>query len=118
MSEEARKSTDDLIANLSAEACREHLESTFRLHLGDDSGDDTTVLEIVLREVSAVGGDTKRQDRTPFSLLFRGPSDAAIGQGIYRLEHDALGAGELFLVCVGPDPDDDESRMLYEAVFT
>lgn len=52
--------------------------------------------------------------RRPFSLLFRGPlSDYYLLQRIYRLEHDRLGAMEIFLVPLGPE----RGRMRYEAVF-
>jgi hypothetical protein len=48
--------------------------------------------------------------RAPFSLAFRGGPAPPLPQGIRRVEHDALGALEIFLVPVGPDR--------YEAVFT
>jgi hypothetical protein len=49
----------------------------------------------------------------PFTLVFRGPRDARLGQGTHRLEHDRLGALEIFLVPIRPD----ERGPLYEAVF-
>ncbi len=52
--------------------------------------------------------------RTPFTLLFRGPTDAVLPQRIYPMEHPELGAFELFLVTVGPDAE----GMRYEAVFS
>ena len=62
---------------------------------------------------AARGGDDASLRRTPFSLLFRvtGPSD--LTQRIYRVEHDALGALDLFLVPIGSD--DVGTR--FEAVF-
>src|SRR3954451_4954265 len=38
-----------------------------------------------------------------FSLVFRGGPDAPLPQRIYRVEHDDLGALEIFLVPIGPD---------------
>lgn len=54
---------------------------------------------------------TPHQER--FSLLFLGPLDPPIEQGIYRLEHDQLGAGDIFLVPVSHD----EKGLCYEAAF-
>lgn len=51
--------------------------------------------------------------RTPFSLVFRGPRDTYLPQGLYRMEHAELGALDIFLVPVQPDAEGS----LYEAVF-
>jgi hypothetical protein len=51
--------------------------------------------------------------RAPFSLLFQGPADPVLPQRIYRLEHDALGPIEIFMVPVGRD----DAGATYEAVF-
>ena len=52
--------------------------------------------------------------RTQFSLLFRGGPTPPLAQRIYRLEHSALGAIDIFLVPLGPDAEGQR----YEAVFT
>lgn len=49
----------------------------------------------------------------PFTLLFRGPREPLLAQGIQRLEHERLGTLEIFLVPIRPD----EGGPLYEAVF-
>jgi hypothetical protein len=46
--------------------------------------------------------------RVPFALVFSG--EPGLRQGIHRVEHDALGPLDIFLVPVGPGR--------YEAVFT
>ncbi|MCP5149890.1 MAG: hypothetical protein H6983_20365 [Ectothiorhodospiraceae bacterium] len=52
--------------------------------------------------------------RTPFALLFRGPSSPVLAQGIRRLRAPPpLGMLDLFLVPVGPS----DGAMRYEAVF-
>jgi hypothetical protein len=48
--------------------------------------------------------------RAPFSLVFEGGPTPPLPQGIYAVEHDDLGAIEIFLVPIAPDR--------YEAVFT
>ena len=49
-----------------------------------------------------------------FSLQFRGPAAPRLPQQIHRLEHDKLGAFEIFLTAIGADP---EQGILYESVF-
>jgi hypothetical protein len=48
--------------------------------------------------------------RAPFSLEFAGGPTPPLPQRIYRVEHDALGTLEIFLVPIAADR--------YEAVFT
>jgi hypothetical protein len=67
--------------------------------------------EVELVEVaeSEAPGPARKQ----FSLVFRGGPDVPLPQRIYRVEHDQLGALEIFLVPIGPDDD----GMRYQAVF-
>jgi hypothetical protein len=51
--------------------------------------------------------------RRGFSLLFRGPGPGHVPQGTYRLQNDAMGTLDLFLVPIGPR----DGAMGYEAVF-
>jgi len=48
-----------------------------------------------------------------FSILLRGPSDTPLGQGTYRVEHDTIGAFDLFIVPISQDRD----GLNYEACF-
>jgi len=64
-------------------------------------------------ELEATGTEPGPRGR-PFSLLFLGPvSRQYLLQHIYRLEHEQLGALDLFLVPLGPEG----GRMRYEAIF-
>ena len=58
--------------------------------------------------------DSKRSQRKPFSLLFKGPGEFAFPQATYQVEHDTLGKLEFLLV---PVIVEEEGRFL-EAVFT
>ena len=80
----------------------------FQLALGPD--------QTIPLELTAVRGTGLQglADREQFSLHFRGPSAPALPQQIYRLEHPALGALEIFLVPIRHDA----GGMIYEAVFT
>ena len=74
-------------------------------------------LELELIEARALDPDAPVADpdgtRTPFSLLFRGPGEPALPQRIYRLEHDAHGALDIFIVPVARDA----TGVHYEAIF-
>jgi hypothetical protein len=48
-----------------------------------------------------------------FSLVFRGPLEQPLEQGLYPMTHAALGAESLFLVPIGREAD----GFRYEAVF-
>jgi hypothetical protein len=48
----------------------------------------------------------------PFSLVFVG--DVVLEQRTFAMTHPALGALDIFLVPIGPDPS---GRLQYEAVF-
>src|SRR4051794_34111950 len=91
----------------------DHVGSRFRV-----SHDGGTLGEIELTQVrdlrSPWRGEAAAGKRVPFALLFRGPRTPWLVQNMYRLEHERLGALELFLVPVGPD----DAGMRYEAVFT
>jgi hypothetical protein len=50
-----------------------------------------------------------------FSVLFHGPSDRFVAQGLYSLEHDAFESLALFIV---PIVGSNAERIIYEAVFT
>jgi hypothetical protein len=80
--------------------------------------DETTVIVTRLIAVTpAPGGSAGRVRpgaRTPFSLVLRSPPGAPLPQRIYRLQHEELGALDLFLVPIGPD----DAGMCYEAVFS
>ena len=82
-----------------------HVGTKFLMHYGDSQ-----TAEIELISVTDLGS-TPRQMQ--FSLIFLGPPETPGGQGIYRIEHDALGAMDIFLVAIGRD----KSGVQYEAIF-
>ncbi len=89
------------------------LNTPFSIHVSP-----TLVMEVELVEVTEKGASdhqhpsaASRQER--FSLVFHGPRDMLLRQGMYQLQHNQLGAFELFLVPVGQDHD----GVYYEAVF-
>jgi hypothetical protein len=95
---------------------------TFARHLGEAFRvvpDSAVPIAMELVEATELGGETARPGeaptkRVPFSIVFRGPGGVVLPQRIYRVEHDAIGAFDLFLVPIGPDG----AGMRYEAIFT
>ncbi|HEX9373566.1 MAG TPA: hypothetical protein VF897_21310 [Roseiflexaceae bacterium] len=48
-----------------------------------------------------------------FSIVFRGPGDVFLPQAIYGMQHEAIGAFELFVVPIRQD----QHGLYYEAIF-
>jgi hypothetical protein len=76
------------------------------------------VVDVELVEVTERGSADSRQPAAAvrqerFSIVFRGPRERPLGQGTYQMQHDHLGAFELFLVPIGQD----HTGVYYEAVF-
>jgi hypothetical protein len=85
----------------------------FQACVGDDVDLRTAegVVRVTLRSVEVRGRGWDRPEA--FSVLFVGPADAPLDQGVFGLGHPRLPGVELLLVPVGRD----QAGMLYEAVF-
>jgi hypothetical protein len=69
---------------------------------------DGPPFEVELTTVTEI--PRERGGRAPFSLVFQGGPSPPLPQSIYHVEHEDLGAIEIFLVPIAADR--------YEAVFT
>jgi hypothetical protein len=98
------------LAELTAEDFRPLLRERFVLSSGarSEHNGGAVSFEVELVEVTEI--PRKPNGRAPFSLEFQGDPDFTLAQGIYRVEHERLGALEIFLVPIAPGR--------YEAVFT
>ena len=70
-------------------------------------------LTLILNSVTEVGPDAPGRRRA-FSLIFLGPMQPILPQQIYALEHDSIGALEIFIVPIGVT----QCNCQYEAIFT
>ena len=71
-------------------------------------------IELELTEVKGyLGKAHEQQGMERFSAFFRGPREPLLRQSVYTLEHESMGAFELFLVPIAQD----ERGSRYEAVF-
>lgn len=82
----------------------EHVNTKFVMLYGDAPA------ELKLLSVTDVGSSARQ---IQFSLVFLGPNEAPVSQGIYRVDHDKLGELSLFLVPIGRDAN----GVKYEAIF-
>ena len=92
----------------------QHLGDTFRLYPDASEAVDVELIEAIELGERSRPVSAGQPQRTPFSIVFRGPHDLLLPQRIYRIEHDQIGAFDLFLVPIGPD----QLGLRYEAVFT
>ncbi len=78
------------------------------------SEQNTPAIPLILTEAKPMPRSSALQGiRPPFSLLFAARDPRVLEQKIYRLQHDDLGALQIFLVPIGKDAD----GVLYQAVF-
>lgn len=73
----------------------------------DDASLDVKLVEVTQREDDHTHG---------FSLLFEGPAETQLQQGLYTVQHDDVGAHDIFLVPVAAAPNQADV-VHYEAVF-
>ncbi|HEY6229826.1 MAG TPA: hypothetical protein VIW64_01065 [Pyrinomonadaceae bacterium] len=92
-------------ASLTHENFAAQLNKNFRVRI-----DEANAVDLVLADVSELKS-TSRQEQ--FSIVFHGPLELFLGQGLREFAHDEMGEFSLFLVPIGKG-DDSYS---YEAVF-
>jgi uncharacterized protein DUF6916 len=84
-----------------------HVNTKFRVAAGEP-------VELELKEVKGyLSGPHEETGMERFSLFFAGPDDRYLEQKIYAVEHEQMGAFDLFLVPVSRDAN----GYRYEAVF-
>jgi hypothetical protein len=97
-----------MLATLTLDTFATRIGERFQISAGEGHAIAANLIEAAPLGASARGG------RQPFSLVFLGPLSPVWAQRIYRVEHDALGSGDLFLVPIGPR----DGGMQYQAIFT
>lgn len=97
------------LEGLREEVFAEHLNTKFYIQLEDRR---------VELELVKVAGDKSTLDKIEgvdrFAIYFLGPRDSYLPQHTYRLEHDALGSLEIFIVPIALRDKGYE----YEAIFS
>ena len=86
----------------------------FRLPVQGAEPLEMTLESVTEIPVSGWRPEEAAEHRKPFSLVFLGPPQFVLPQAIYRFEHDAIGAFEIFIVPIGRTPQ----GVSYEVVFS
>jgi len=94
-----------MLEKLTHDVFARHLNTHFEV---EDRVARSGALELV--EASAVNAPPGYE---AFSIVFRGPSDRLLPQGIHRFHHEAIGVFDLFIVPIRRD----QHGLYYEAVF-
>ncbi len=94
-----------MAAFLRHEVFAKHVKTTFRVRLDDANTIATELIEVSELKLCP------QQER--FALVFRGPNETLLGQGMRRFEHVEMGEFDLFLVPISRD----DQGTCYEAVF-
>ena len=115
-------STDRSLETLTAEDFRGIRSSRLRLTARPAADGITASFDAEITEITEHPAGITNVSRVPFSVLFHGPCEPVMPQGTYRLEHEQLGALDIFIVPVGPGapaaPGEAVTAMRYEAVFS
>ena len=92
-------------ASLTHETFTQHANTIFYVPI-----DETTRVELELTEISELKLYPQQEE---FVIVFRGPLNAFLGQGVRSFTHDQMGQFEVFIVPIRQD----EQGFYYEAVF-
>ena len=98
-----------MLETLTLEAFSPLVGETFQVHVQPEQA---VALELVEARPFSESNNSPRP-HPPFVLTFKGPAQFVLPQQIYRVEHQALGAHEIFIVPIGPG----RGGMLYEVIF-
>jgi uncharacterized protein DUF6916 len=92
-------------ASLTHEEFSKHVNTRFDVQL-----DETNAVQLELTEVSPLKQFPRQEE---FAIVFRGPLNAFLGQGLRSFSHEEMGQFELFIVPIRQDAHGS----YYEAVF-
>ena len=85
-------------------------DTLFRLTAADGQTVDVTLVDVSEMK------ETARQ--RSFSIIFSVPDPCRIGQGLYDIQHDVLGAMQLFLVPIGFEGANQEIEAVFNILRT
>ena len=101
-----------MLEELTRSMFAERIGEAFRIQFESGEPLIAELIEVGVRENPAEAKAASLRSES-FSLLFRVPVDAPRQQGTCQIEHDAIGAFNLFLVPVGQD----DAGLHFEAIF-
>jgi hypothetical protein len=93
------------------ETFQDQIGTSYDVDTGPSSSHELILVDV--RRLSSESGNPENS-RDPFSLIFHGPLEPILPQGIYRFRRNAAESIEIFIVPIGPE----NNAMQYEAIFT
>jgi hypothetical protein len=93
------ESLSDPLNYLTSKHFEPFISTLFKVNSG--SGRDSGLTLVEVRELGRKANGNRGFSGESYSLLFQGPTGRKLGQGRYRVHHDALGDLDLFVVPVG-----------------
>ncbi len=90
-----------MLDKLNKDVFSQCLHQKFLIHVADSEPLETELVEVR----ALIAPDDAPDRRQPFSLVFRGPAELSLEQGVFHLENETLGELDLFLVTIGPDQE-------------
>ena len=100
-----------MAVTLTEEEFLQHVHTKFRVKVDTSQPVELCLVKVKGYEEESELGSQGGMER--FSVFFSGPSDCYLPQKTYSLEHDRMGAFDIFLVPIARD----EEGYNYEAVF-
>ena len=94
---------------LTEEEFSRHLNTNFDVQLGDSQRVGLKLIEVAGYKERP----NEEQGMERFSIHFEGPAETFLPQGTYTLEHERMGANDIFIVPVSKTAD----GFSYQAVF-
>lgn len=101
------------IDRLSEEAFSRHISSNFRVYTSPLTAINLQLIKVSRWEGAPSEKPAKGPTLNGFSVVFLGPRKLSLESRTYRVEHDWMGAFDLFLTPV----DDHKKQRHYQAVF-
>jgi hypothetical protein len=101
-----------MLDRLSANDFTKYLNDTFYLSSDSEEPIEAELIEVTEIETNEVSTGSNNK-RNSFSIVFSGPPQPVLPQGIHALQHTEMGPLSLFIVPIGSD----KKGMRYEAVF-
>ena len=98
---------------LTEETFLQYINTRFRIQISPLTAVNLELIRVSRRAPSSSAKPAKTPKLDCFSVVFRGPSKTALESKTYQVEHNQMGAFDLF---IGPVNEHSKQR-LYEAVF-
>lgn len=99
-----------MLESLTLETFQPLLNETFQIA---ELEGESILIELTLIEAEAKGQPATPESKQPFSLMFQGPTEPILAQGIYAFQRGAEPPMALFMVPIGPGSEGTEYQVIF-----